>query len=1024
MSAPVEEELQPKKRISTKLRIVLVLVVLFLAMGGLLVYFALDEFRTSRLQAQFFAGLGRELTFQVESGPSQAIRFPQEGGPYDLRFGYADMPTYLGRLEARDFDIESQARQSQRMTMLFDEGLFMPYHEKDQAGLTVLDRANRTIYQTRYPQRLYPNLEAVPRLLTDSLLYIENHTLLDPSEPRRNPAVEWSRFGKALSDEAIHLVKPGYRPPGGSTLATQIEKYRHSPEGRTGSPLEKLRQMLSASVRAYLNGEDTTAARQQLVVDYLNTVPLAARAGFGEIAGVGDGLWAWYGRDFDEANRLLSDDPTAPLAERALVYKEALSLLISQRSPSYFLGGDIETLEALTDSYLRLMSKAGVITPELRDAALDQSLKQQKERVRLPSPPPIERKGANAVRTQLASLLGVRRMYDLDRLDLTVKSTLDLPLQQAVTAELIKLRDPDYAQSVGLVGKDLLAEGNPTGVTYSFTLLERTPNGNRVRVQADNFDQPFDINEGVKLDLGSTAKLRTLINYLQIIAQLHDQYMDLDRQALNKVEVVPQDPIRRWAVDYLAKTPDHSLSAMLAASLERKYSANPGESFFTGGGLHSFVNFDRNDNSRILTVREATRRSVNLVYIRLMRDIVHYYLYQDPGTRAALLGDTSDPRRQQYLETFADREGRVFLAGFYRKYHGKSFPEAEAALVDSIHATPKRLAVIFRSIEPDADQVQMAKFIATYLPRAGLDEEELGKMYDEYSVDRFNLADRGYLAGVHPLELWLLNYLRVHPAATYSEVMEASTAQRQEVYHWLFKTRNKYKQDKRIKQLLEIEAFKKVHQTWKALGYPFESLVPSYATALGASADRPSALADLMGVIVNDGVRLPTLRIDSLHFAAGTPYDTRLGRGDAKPVRVLPPEIPQLVRQVLSEVVEQGTARRVAGAFTAPSGKHLMVGGKTGTGDNRFKTFARGGAVTSERVVSRSGAFVFYIGDRYFGTLLAYVAGPKAANYKFTSALPVQILKVLAPTLKQQLDLQGLPTVTPPPAAPVQPPQE
>jgi hypothetical protein len=60
--------------------------------------------------------------------------------------------------------------------------------------------------------------------------------------------------------------------------------------------------------------------------------------------------------------------------------------------------------------------------------------------------------------------------------------------------------------------------------------------------------------------------------------------------------------------------------------------------------------------------------------------------------------------------------------------------------------------------------------------------------------------------------------------------------------------------------------------------------------------------------------------------------------------------------------------------------------------------------VVSERVVSRAGAFVFYIGDRYFGTVVAYVAGPTAAEYKFTSALTVQILKVLAPTLMRRLD--------------------
>ncbi|XLM21954.1 transglycosylase domain-containing protein, partial [Chromobacterium piscinae] len=71
--------------------------------------------------------------------------------------------------------------------------------------------------------------------------------MLDDSNPQQNPAVEWSRFAKALADESLHLFRPGYHSAGGSTLATQIEKFRHSPGGRTGSPKEKLRQMLSAS---------------------------------------------------------------------------------------------------------------------------------------------------------------------------------------------------------------------------------------------------------------------------------------------------------------------------------------------------------------------------------------------------------------------------------------------------------------------------------------------------------------------------------------------------------------------------------------------------------------------------------------------------------------------------------------------------------------------------------------------------------------------------------------------------------
>ena len=384
----------------------------------------MDEVRTSRRQAAWLSGLVAALHYEVKPGPSPAIRFPG-AGPFDERLGYHRLPELVQRLAGQGFAVSAQARMSPRMIEFVDEGLFATYREKTQAGLELRDCRGQPLTVARYPERIYERFESVPPLLVDSLLFIENRELLDPRFPMRNPAVEWDRFGKALADQALRRLDESHAAAGGSTLATQIEKYRHSPEGRTDTPREKLRQMASASLRAYLDGENTLPRRRQIVVDYLNTVPLSAKAGFGEVNGIGDGLWAWYGRDFAEVNRLLAapmadNGPDAGARPGALAFKQALSLMVAQRRPSYYLAEGEPALRQLTDSYLRVLADAGVITPALRDAALPLALKLQTQSAVARPGSFIERKAANAVRGKLQALLAMPRSYDLDRLDLTV----------------------------------------------------------------------------------------------------------------------------------------------------------------------------------------------------------------------------------------------------------------------------------------------------------------------------------------------------------------------------------------------------------------------------------------------------------------------------------------------------------------------------------------------------------------------------------------------------------------------------
>src|SRR6267142_1914010 len=68
--------------------------------------------------------------------------------------------------------------------------------------------------------------------------------------------------------------------------------------------------------------------------------------------------------------------------------------------------------------------------------------------------------------------------------------------------------------------------------------------------------------------------------------------------------------------------PALDLDALLAQALARKYPASPYEAFFTGGGVHSFENFDPDDNGRVLQVHEALAHSTSLVLKRLLGERV------------------------------------------------------------------------------------------------------------------------------------------------------------------------------------------------------------------------------------------------------------------------------------------------------------------------------------------------------------------------------------------------------------------
>ncbi|MCP5110013.1 MAG: hypothetical protein GY953_04185, partial [bacterium] len=431
------------------------------------------------------------------------------------------------------------------------------------------------------------------------------------------------------------------------------------------------------------------------------------------------------------------------------------------------------------------------------------------------------------------------------------------------------------------------------------------------------------------------------------------------------------------------------------------YSASPAERFFTGGGLHTFANFDGDDNSRVISVREALRRSVNLVFIRLMRDLVAYHTYRLEGVTPEIFTDVRHPVRLDYLERFADYESRLFLTRFYRKYEGLHSDEALRVLVGEMRQTAARLAAVYRYARPDDGIDGFAAFLIANLLEPNLPDKLIEDLYERYAPGRYSLSDLAYIAGVHPLDLWLVRYRSRQPGATLRDVLEVSKQARRESYNWLFLPSKKRAQDRSIRVILERDAFRQIHASWKRQGYSFDWLVPSLATAIGSSGDTPAALAELAGVILNGGVRYPNLRIEELRFAENTPFETHWRRRRPARDQVLHPVIADLLRRQLVGVVEGegGTGRRARRSVVLADGATLTVGGKTGTGDNRFETVDASGRVVHSRIINRTATFVFCVGDRFFGTVTAFVPGEAAADYRFTSSLPVQIFRNLVPTL-------------------------
>jgi membrane peptidoglycan carboxypeptidase len=191
-----------------------------------------------------------------------------------------------------------------------EHGLFVPYIEKIQAGLSITDCRGDTLYQYNYPQHLYPDFAAIPPVMVNSLLFIENRDLLDPGPEQPGRGLAALRQGRLQPGGQVPgTARPVRRRQHPGHAAGKIPPLARRPDGvgRGKDPPDDFCQ------RARLPGRaGHHRSTQRIVRDYLNSVPLSAVPGHGEVHGMAEGLRVWYGADFDQVNQALNATATDP----------------------------------------------------------------------------------------------------------------------------------------------------------------------------------------------------------------------------------------------------------------------------------------------------------------------------------------------------------------------------------------------------------------------------------------------------------------------------------------------------------------------------------------------------------------------------------------------------------------------------------------------------------------------------------------------------------------------------------------
>ena len=761
------------------------------------------------------------------------------------------------------------------MVRLLDWGVAPPYREPPVAGLRVSGMDGAAALRRHPLAALVRRLRgrsrrcSCTRCCTSRTASCSRPTTRAPIRPSSGTA--WRR--RACSTPAPSSACR-YRCRAAARSRSSSRSTVTHRTGRTSSPLDKLRQVAGASLKAYRDGADTREWRREIVVDYLNTAPLAAAPGYGEINGLGDGLYAWFGIDLADVKRG-ARRPTATRQRRARAYKHALALLIALRAPTTYL--QTRSRRARRQGQ-RVRAPARQGRRHRRGAGAGRA----GDTAAVPRPraggaaAAVRRARRRPTRSAPRCCSGWTCRASTSSTGCTSKPTAPStsPLQNEVERLFDNLTDKDFVRANGLTGERLLRNADPTagrlqpdalrahaGTATCCASTPTTSSGPSTSTAASS---------SISAAPPSCARWPTTSKSSPCsTASCTRRTPRRSTARARATRTATRSP--RGRRETLAKQPDIGLDALLQAALDRQLFRQPGRSL-----LH------RRRHARVRQLRQE-RQPAQAHRPRRAAQLDQPGV-RPPDARPGALSprpprlrrrrwcskDPHHPDRERMRPGARRRRERArCCCGRIAAIGGLTPDAAIASWLGSRAKSPRHLAILFFAWQLGDTPAQLDEWLeARSVTGASGRSAQAGQRATAARTS--TLLDYGVPARPPSARSLGARRDRARAGRHLGRACTSAAPRRARTPRsGCSAPRARRAQNQRLRIRVERDAFKRMTPYWQRLGFPFERLVPSYATAIGSSSDRPAALADLMGIIVNDGMRLPMLRLTRLQLGRG-----------------------------------------------------------------------------------------------------------------------------------------------------------